>query len=302
MKRNRTTNSGKFVALAAGALAAGLTLGATATTYHVDGATGNDNDDGELWSTAFKTVRKALLEAGQNPGPHEIFVAAGTYYPDEINGGDSNDRDATFSLVNGVSVYGGFLNGDDFEDRDPETNITILSGDIDQNYDQGNPFANNANNSFHVVTADGVGITTIINGFTITGGNADGTGPIAELQGGGGGMTSIDSTPIIVRCVFFENSAGSASSSGGGAGLRISIFPSGETLAFVINCSFIDNKAIRSNGFPGRGGGLVTGLSTLNVTNCLFSGNTATGVTGDEGGTHDSRELTLSCANLPPRW
>ena len=158
MKSNCTKNSGRFVRLAAGALAAGLTLSATGSTFRVDGATGDDNNDGLFWTTPFKTVRKALNAAGSGD---LIFVAAGTYYPDEINGGDSNDRADTFSLVNGVKLYGGFLNGDVFEDRDPETNITILSGDIDQDG------VLDSDNSYHVVSAGlGVGLTTLVDGFS----------------------------------------------------------------------------------------------------------------------------------------
>ena len=128
MNSKRMKNKRLFSALAVLLIAAAMTVGASAqiaADWFVDGSSGDDSDNGQFWSTAFKTVQKALAAAQPNSG-EVIFVAAGTYYPDEINGGDSNDRDATFSLVNDVSVYGGFLNGDVFEDRDPEANITIL--------------------------------------------------------------------------------------------------------------------------------------------------------------------------------
>ncbi len=249
MKSNRTKNSGRFVRLAAGALAAGLTLGAAATTYHVDGATGNDNNNGQSWPASFKTVRKALFEAGQNPGPHEIFVAAGTYYPDEINGGDSNLRSDSFDLVDGVKLYGGFLNGDDFEDRDPETKITILSGDIDQDGD-----LYDRDNSWHVVTADGVDGTTLLNGFTISDGYANGGG----MDDNGGGILILDASPLIVRCTLSKNVA-----IRGGA---IYIEVTGTAAPVVFNCSIIRNLAGQGSGMRLEGGG----PELILVVNCLF--------------------------------
>ena len=249
MKSNRTKNSGKFVALAAGALAAGLTLGAAATTYHVDRATGNDNDDGELWSTAFKTVRKALLEAGQNPGPHEIFVAAGTYYPDEIDDQDSNLRSDSFELVNGVKLYGGFLNGDDFEDRDPIANETILSGDIDQDN-----VLWDTDNSWHVVKADGVDETTVLNGFTISNGYANGGG----MDDNGGGILILDASLVIVHCTLTTNLA----SKGGGIYVEVT----GTAAPVVFSCSIIQNIASEGSGMRLEGA-----PELILVVNCLFA-------------------------------
>ena len=60
----------------------------------------------------------------------ELWVAAGTYKPTSI----TTDRAATFQLVDGVAVYGGFAGTETTRDqRNPATNLTILSGDIDNN-------------------------------------------------------------------------------------------------------------------------------------------------------------------------
>ena len=82
------------------------------------------------------------------------------------------DRSATFQLIDGVSIYGGFAGSEaSLGERDWETNETILSGDLLR--DDGPDFTNNSDNSFHVVTGSGTDGTAILDGFTITAGNDD---------------------------------------------------------------------------------------------------------------------------------
>ncbi len=88
------------------------------------------------------------------------------------------DRSATFQLKNGVAVYGGFAGTETARNqRNPAANVTILSGDIDNN-DSQTPIitdlttvTGNTTNSYHVVTG-ATGAT--LDGFTITAGNANG--------------------------------------------------------------------------------------------------------------------------------
>ena len=108
-KKNRHS----FIHITALTLAVLLGAPVAATTFFVDGATGDDmNNDGLLWSSAFKTPQKALdaAEAEPNP-PHEIWVAEGTYRPDQGGGQASGDRAASFQLIAGVSLFGGFPTG-----------------------------------------------------------------------------------------------------------------------------------------------------------------------------------------------
>lgn len=248
----------------------------------------------------------------------EILVAGGTYKPDEdsSNPNGSGDRTATFQLPNGVSIYGGYtgVSAPYPDARDIELYETILSGDLNGD-DVG--FTNNGENSYHVVTGSGTGPNTILDGFTITAGNANGSPP-AHNGGGmynddgsptvsnciysgnsaqsvGGGMYNNDSSPTLIKCVFSENS----SDAGGGMLNDFDCRP------ILINCAFIGNSAIDGGGmlnfdfviigqnrptltnciFSGNsvqrdGGGMCNGWSDPKLTNCTFSGNSA----GSSGG------------------
>jgi ribosomal protein L24 len=74
------------------------------TIWYVD----NDAPDtgtGKSWNDAFKYLEDALNDTQIQSGD-EIRVAQGTYKPDE--GDTPLDRTATFQLINGVSVMGGY--------------------------------------------------------------------------------------------------------------------------------------------------------------------------------------------------
>jgi hypothetical protein len=116
-------------------------------------------------------------------GTWQIWVADGVYYPDEGNGITNNDQAASFQLKQDVAIYGGFFGIEtSIGQRSPRLNVTILSGDIDQN-DTAN-FGNRGNNSLHVVKGETVNATARLDGFRIRGGNADG-GDFPDGYGGG---------------------------------------------------------------------------------------------------------------------
>lgn len=154
------------------------------TIYYVDSSKSDDSGDGTSWATAKKTLQAALALANPTaPNTAQIWVRAGTYYPDEGGSAVNDDRAATFSLKNRVAIYGGFAGSETLlSERDPTTNETILSGDLKQNDTP--DFGNRSDNAFHVVTSIGHNNTAILDGFTIQGGNANGSNP-SEKYGGG---------------------------------------------------------------------------------------------------------------------
>jgi hypothetical protein len=166
-----------------------------ATTLHVDDdacpniGSGSDFDP-------YCSIQTALDAAVDGD---EIWVVAGIYTPDQGPNEIAGDRNSTFALKNGVALYGGFSGTEAVRDeRNPATNITILSGDLAKN--DGPNFTNIDENSYHIVTSFGSEDGTILNGFVISGGNADGK-KIDE----GGGMYNSHTTIKISNCIFSSN-------------------------------------------------------------------------------------------------
>jgi parallel beta-helix repeat protein len=208
------------------------------------GATGANN--GSSWVNAYKYLQDALAVAEPNDA---IWVAQGTYRPDENTGhpAGTNNRDATFQLKNGVVLYGGFPSGGGFwENRDPNTYETTLSGDIG--------VAGNKDNSYHIVIGSGTNPSAILDGFTVTAGNANGSSSRVR----GAGMYNSPGSPTITNCTFSGNSANS-----GGGMENISSSPT------ITNCTFSGNSTL-------AGGGMYNYSSSRpTLTNCTFSGNSA---------------------------
>ena len=232
------------------------------------------------WETACDLqAALALAEAGD-----QVWVAAGTYKPTT-----GTDRTATFLLESGVAIYGGFAGTETaLEERDWKTNLTTLSGDIGTE-------DNNSDNSFHVLTSSGLSDTTILDGFTISSGNANG---VTELgQGGGmrisfadiilsnitfssnaanigGGLYSIYSNPTLINVNFYGNIGWS---DGCGGGMYIA-----SSNPTVLNTTFAGNSA-------SRGGGMCSYSTSLPIlTNVTFDGNT---VTNHGGGMYNNNSI-----------
>ncbi len=229
-----------------------------------------DANDGSSWEDAFNCLQDALSVARLGD---EIRVAEGIYKPDEDtdNPTGTGDREATFQLKNGVTITGGYAGyGEpDPDKRDIETYETILSGDLDGNdVDVNDPCdlltePTRSGNSYHVVTGSNIDETAVLDGFTITAGNAD--GPDLDACGGGGMFNNGHDSPCnptVTGCTFVGNSAAEF-----GGGMFNYGHGDGECNPILTDCTFIGNASGQ------EGGGMSNWESHLVVTNCTFGGN-----------------------------
>lgn len=145
----------------------------TAARLYVDSSIATSGN-GTSWQQAFKTLDEALVTAQHCAVVNEIYVAKGTYKPgfktfnffkgENIS---ADDREVCFHVPDGLTLYGGFPSGGGV--RTFETNPTILDGDIGIQ-------TNNTDNAYHIVVSNAdsaIGKGIIVDGFTITNGNAN---------------------------------------------------------------------------------------------------------------------------------
>ncbi len=236
----------------------------TGTTYYVDTrATGTH--DGSSWTNAFALLQDVLALAG--PGS-EIRVAQGIYRPDQGTGLRMGDVTAAFVLKSGVTVKGGYagLKAADPNERDTAEYESVLSGDLLGNDDPGlgprglSGHRSRSDNSLHVVMITGTDSSAVLDGFTITGGNA-----FARQRTGvssyGGGLYIQAASPVIRHCLIVGNAAADY---GGGLYVR------GQSAATLTDCVIADN------GSGGLGGGaFVNWDGGAHLERCLVSGNVA---------------------------
>jgi len=251
---------------------------------YVDANATGTGGNGTSWNTAYKTLQEAL-EAAAAPGSNitEIWVAKGTYTPTPTFQA-TDPRSATFSLVNGVSIYGGFAGNESSKNARAMINNeyvhqTILSGDLGRNDNLSNPDTIR-DNAYTVLSGSGLSATMVIEGLTITGGNADTVsgGGVAlshcsnvtldklNITGNnasnGAGVFIVGGSVTIKGCSITENFA---SNYGGGVHFGSGTPPG----TLKVESSVIANNAANSGG-----GGLYQAAGTINVSASHFSGNT----------------------------
>lgn len=219
-------------------------------------STGNNN--GTDWENAFFDLQDALEIADSST---VILVAEGTYFPTA-----NDDRTVSFVIPDGVQLYGGFMgNETNIIDRNIEDNPTILSGDIGLLEDK-------SDNSYHVLYAFDVDSTTIIDGFIIEKGNANGMPFSSDNAKGGGFLINTDFTnpkanPVIKNCIFKDNSGCF------GGGIYCKGRHNQSALNNLENCVFSNNFVSKEGGGIYKKGGKVN--SFAKVLNCSFIENYA---------------------------
>ena len=213
------------------------------------------------WATSTTDLQGVVMASATND---QVWVAAGTYKPTP-----GSNRSMSFSMKNGVAIYGGFLGIETALNQRPTINLTTPSGTT-LSGDVGIP-DNPTDNSFHVINNPaGLTTTALLNGFVIFGGNTSGVFP--DYYGGGmynnGSGAGNSCSPTVINCLFINNSAaeGGALYNNGNA--------AGSSNAQLIDCVFRSNTATSFGGAVINDGG-IGGTNSARFTNCLFQNNTA---------------------------
>jgi Chlamydia polymorphic membrane protein (Chlamydia_PMP) repeat len=253
-------------------------LNLQATTIFVkQGASGAGNS----WADATGDLNAALFIA--QPGD-QVWVAKGAYYPT-----NQKDRRISFTIPSNVKVYGGF-NGNETSlgQRDAKAQKSILSGNIGSKTDH-------ADNSYTVVFIKNAEEGTLLDGFIVADGNADGVGPSADkdrcgagiyIDGSGQGSVS---KPVIQNCIFQNNYGrdGGAAYVNGRGGICNPTFT---------NCEFQSNK-VDLDGGAIFNDGRHRGMANTLLQHCVFSGNQANygGAICNYGGKGQCNPIIKSC-------
>ncbi|BDX37713.1 hypothetical protein CYCD_10680 [Tenuifilaceae bacterium CYCD] len=254
--------------------------------------------DGTTWDNAYTSLQTALENA--SPGD-QIWVAKGTYKPSSAYDlpNPTHVLDPTidptryyhFRMKADVAIYGGFAGNEarayDLSLRDFTTNETILSGDVGTEKD----FSDNCLHVIYNPASSALAGTAVLDGFTVTGGYANGNYPhkfgagmynnacsptisnviffdnTTNEYGCGGGMYNEKSSPTLTNVAFTENH----SCQGGG-------MYNAQSVVSLTNVSFTDNYAYLN------GGGLYSTESSVTLTNCTFIKNVAALSIGGGGG------------------
>lgn len=212
-------------------------------------ATGDET--GLSWTDAFTDLKLTMEKIEGLSAIPEIRVAQGTYYPAGPNG----NRKVSFALKSRMVLRGGYagVEGPNPDARDVQAYPTILSGDL--NEDDGPEFLNYQDNSYHVVVGKNLDSNTVLDGFVIRAGNANGR----SIHSNGGGMLNRDgSNPVIVDCRFLGNIT-----TGSGGGMYIE-----NSSPHLIRCRFGDNSLGGNSG-----GALYCKDGSPDLTECQFIRN-----------------------------
>lgn len=242
------------------------TVAADAKVIYVNSANATTGN-GTSWGKAFIYLRDALDDAVAGDS---VYLAKGTYYPDqEAIPTDVNqrvivgDRELSF-VLDRVAIYGGFVGNETaINQRDPEANPTILSGEIFKVTPTTQGFERYW--SLHVAVLKG---NSTLDGVIVKNGRANGDENPANQ--GGGVLVPSGFSLKLVSSVVQDNLAAES-----GGGISGSVTATDCTFSGnVVNNEFLSvaNKAKHFWLFsPACNGGAISGDVT--ARNCQFLGN-----------------------------
>ncbi|MBX0327052.1 hypothetical protein K2Z83_05060 [Oscillochloris sp. ZM17-4] len=227
-------------------------------------------NDGSSWANAYTDLQSALAAASGE----DIWVAAGTYKPTT-----GADRNATFQLKSGVAIYGGFAGTETARDqRDWAANLVTLSGDLlgNDNGTIADTEPTRADNSCHVVRSSSVSATAILDGVTISGGNANCGAWPGYL---GGGMFNVtNGSPTLSNVTFSGNSAniGSGMTNYSGSSPIVSnVIFSGNSASGYAGAMYnnYSSPTLSNVAISGNSGGISNTVSSPTIRNSIIWGN-----------------------------
>lgn len=235
------------------------------------------NNDGTSWANAYTNLQLAITN---NPFRDDIWVAQGIYTP------SGSGRNSTFLIDKKTKIYGGF-NGTEttLEQRDFRNNLTILNGDVNGNDNSNiNPSeATRSENLYHIVTVKGDPRIVVIDGFYLSGANANGTtltsgtASAQYLHNRGGALflhSYLQNTEVdlnVSNCVFEKNSATDTSvfSNWYSTGVN-SMYQN----IYFTSCIFKNNYATQNAHVLFLSSGGYAQMTTGKIINCLLHNNT----------------------------
>ncbi len=248
--------------------------------------------DGSSWASALGSLADALRSANVAT---TIVVARGTYTPSA-----TGDVAASFELVGGVEVYGGFAGNEALTlaslasalpMRDLASNQTILSGDLSGDDVPGSLTVGRSDNSRSVVryvskpsSADPV----VLDGFTIRGGHAAQAEPFntlffaggaqscaAGLGQGGGVCVAVESGAVDVSFRHVRLEQNYAEYYGGG--MFVASGDAATTTIRITDATLAGNATDQAQFGEARGGGLFLasedGTLTADLRRVTFDSN-----------------------------
>ena len=242
------------------------------TTYFVDVSRSDNAGAGTNWATAKRDVQAAIQLAVAGD---EIWVRQGTYLPTHDPLGNvtpADNRDKTFTLKEGVKIYGGFLGNETLlNQRDWKNNLTVLSGDLG--------VANTrADNAYHVVVSVNLSSASALDGFIIANGYATAPWQSSITVGSrvlyryrGGGIYNINANTSFSNCTISNNSADCTDTNDDawGAGVNNEFSSSSFTNCIIDSNSFLTG----GNSFGVFGAGMIITGGACTISNTIFSNN-----------------------------